>query len=117
ETLISLNSSKDQVLKATITKIYPSFDTTQQAFIVEAEFKDNPGILRNGTQLQCNIIIQEKKNVLVIPTYALINGDYVLLKDHKEKTSVKTGIRTLEWTEILSGLTDKDVITTPKQTN
>lgn len=117
ETLISLNSNKDQVLKAVITKIYPSFDATEQAFIVEAQFKDNPGILRNGTQLQCNIIIQEKKNVLVVPTYALINGDYVLLKDHKEKTSVKTGIRTLEWTEILSGITDKDILSTPKQAN
>lgn len=115
ETLISLNSDKEQVLKAVITKIYPSFDATEQSFVVEAAFKDNPGTLRNGTQLQCNIIVQQKKGVLVIPTYTLINGDYVLLKDHKEKTPVKTGIRTLEWTEILSGITDKDVLTTPKQ--
>jgi multidrug efflux pump subunit AcrA (membrane-fusion protein) len=114
-TLISLNSSKDQVLKAYISKIYPSFDTNEQAFIVEATFKDQPGELMNGTQLQCNIIVQQKRNVLVIPTYSLINGNYVMLKDHKERTPVKTGIRTLEWTEILSGITENDVLVIPKQ--
>jgi multidrug efflux pump subunit AcrA (membrane-fusion protein) len=114
-TLISLNSSKDQVINAYISKIYPSFDTNEQAFIVEATFKDKVGNLRNGTQLQCNIVVQEKKNVLVVPTYCIINGDYVMLKDSKEKTPVKTGIRTLEWTEILSGISEKDVLVTPKQ--
>lgn len=114
-TLISLNSSKDQVLKAYISKIYPSFDTNEQAFIVEATLKDQAGDLRNGTQLQCNIIVQEKKNVLVIPTYTLLNGNYVMLEDHKEKTPVKTGIRTLEWTEILSGITENDVLEASKQ--
>ncbi|MGZ3757708.1 MAG: efflux RND transporter periplasmic adaptor subunit, partial [Mucilaginibacter sp.] len=114
-TLISLNSNKNQVVNAYISKIYPSFDSNQQAFIVEATFKDNPGVLMNGTQLQCNIIVQEKKNVLVIPTYCLLNGDYVMLKGAKDKTAVKTGIRTLEWTEILSGLTDNDVLMTAKQ--
>jgi len=115
QTLISLNSDKDKVIKATISKIYPSFDANEQAFIAEATFNDQPGNLRNGTQLQCNIIVQEKKDVLVIPTYSLINGDYVMLKDNKEKTPVKTGIRTLEWTEILSGITEKDVLVIPKQ--
>jgi len=115
QTLISLNSSKDQVLNAYISKIYPSFDTTEQAFIVEATFKDQPGEIKNGTQLQCNIIVQEKKNVLVIPTYSLINGDYVMLKGSKVKTPVKIGIRTLEWTEILSGITENDVLVIPKQ--
>ncbi|HEY0244462.1 MAG TPA: efflux RND transporter periplasmic adaptor subunit [Mucilaginibacter sp.] len=116
-TLISLNSSKDQVLKAYISKIYPSFDTNEQAFIVEATLKDQANDLKNGTQLQCNIIIQEKKNVLVVPTYSLINGDYIMLKDHKEKIPVKTGIRTLEWTEVLSGITENDVLVIPKQNN
>ena len=114
-TLISLNSNKNQVVKAYISKIYPAFDSNQQAFIVEATFKDNPGVLMNGTQLQCNIIVQEKKNVLVVPTYCLINGDFVILKGAKDKTAVKAGIRTLEWTEVLSGVTDNDVLMTPKQ--
>ncbi len=55
--------------------------------------------------------------MLVVPSYCIINGDYVMLKGSKEKTPVKTGIRTLEWTEILSGISEKDVLVTPKQIN
>jgi len=114
-TLISLNSSKEQVLKAVISKIYPSFDTTEQAFIVEAKFIDQPTDLKNGTQLQCNIIVEEKKNVLVVPTYCIVNDSYVMVKGSDQKKAVKTGIHTLEWTEILSGVSESDVLTIPKQ--
>lgn len=113
--LISLNSNKDKVYKSVITKIYPSFDTNQQAFTVDATFIDQPGQLINGTQLQGNVIISEKKDALVIPSYYLINGDYVFIKNNKEKVAVKAGIRTLEWTEILSGLTENDIVIQPKQ--
>ena len=113
--LISLNSVKDSVYKAHITKIYPSFDSTEQSFIAEAVFDDYTGRLLNGTQLQANIIVQEKKNALVIPSFYLINGDYVMLKGSNQKKPVKTGIRTLEWTEITGGLTTGDALTLPKQ--
>jgi multidrug efflux pump subunit AcrA (membrane-fusion protein) len=115
EVLISLNSIKDAVFKAKVTKIYPAFNSTDQSFVVEATFTDNPGKVLNGTQLQANIIVQTKKNASVIPSYFLINGDYVLLKDSKEKKPVKTGIHTLEWTEITGGLNPGDVLVIPKQ--
>jgi multidrug efflux pump subunit AcrA (membrane-fusion protein) len=114
-TLISLNSIKDRVFKARITKIYPAFNTAEQSFVIEAAFTDQPGQLLNGTQLQANIIIQEKKNAMVIPSWYLISGDYVMLKGSKEKKAVKTGIRTLEWTEITGGLSPADVLILLKQ--
>ncbi|WP_158795771.1 efflux RND transporter periplasmic adaptor subunit [Pedobacter sp. L105] len=113
--LISLNSVKDYTFKAVVTKIYPAFNNDQQSFIVEASFTDQPANLLNGTQLQANVIIQTKKDALVIPSYYLINGDYVLLKGSKDKKAVKTGIRTLEWTEITAGISTDDVLTLPKQ--
>lgn len=115
QVLISLNSIKDQVFKAVITKIYPAFNTNDQSFIAEATFTNTPVNLLNGSQLQANIIVQEKKNALVIPSYYLINGDFVLLKGSKEKRAVKTGIRTLEWTEITGGITADDVLILQKQ--
>lgn len=110
--LISLNSQKDKVYEATISRIYPAFSTADQSFIVEATFKTLPPNLLNGTQLQANIIVQEKKNALVIPSVDLIDDSYVLVNNEKRKVSV--GIRTLEWTEITSGLTENDRLTTPK---
>ena len=114
-TLISLNSNKDKVYEATVTKIYPAFNTSEQAFIAEATFKNNPGNLLNGTQLQANIIVGEKQNALVIPSYYILNSDYVLLAKNKAKRKITAGIRTLEWTEITSGLTENDVITFQNQ--
>ncbi len=112
--LISLNSNKDTVYEATITKIYPAFDNAQQAFTVEARFRRLPSVLINGTQLQANIILQDKKDALVIPTYYLLTGDFVMVKGRKEKVAVKAGIRTLEWTEILEGIAATDILVQPK---
>lgn len=113
--LISLNSVKDKVFKAIVTKKYPVFDKEQQAFVVEAAFKDHVAELINGTQLQGNIIIHKKNNALVIPSSYLIDGNFVKIKNSKENKSVKTGIRTLEWTEILSGLTETDILVSPEE--
>lgn len=113
--IISLNSRPDQHYEAIVTKIYPSFNTTDQSFIVEATFKESVPHVLNGTQLQANLIVQTKKNALVIPSYCLVNDHYVMLKNSKEKRNVSIGIRTMEWTEITGGLSESDVITFPKQ--
>jgi multidrug efflux pump subunit AcrA (membrane-fusion protein) len=113
---ISFNSHNDQVLKARITKIYPAFDATQQAFLIEARLTDNKGPNQlNGTQLQANIIVEQKNNALVVPSYCVLNNKYVLLKNKAAKKQVQTGIRTLEWTEIVSGLTENDMLQVPNQ--
>jgi len=112
--LISLNSSREHIYKAIVTKIYPQFNTDQQAFTIDARFTDQPAESINGTQLQGNIIIEDKKDALVIPSYYLLPGDAVLVKGHQEKVAVKTGIRTLDYTEILGGITAHDILIQPK---
>jgi multidrug efflux pump subunit AcrA (membrane-fusion protein) len=107
---VSLNTDKIHVFNATITKIYPSFNTADQAFIAEATFDPLPPSLRNGTQLQANIIIGEKKHSLVIPSNFLLPGDSVILAPDHRHAPVKTGIRTLEWIEILDSLQDTQSI-------
>jgi multidrug efflux pump subunit AcrA (membrane-fusion protein) len=113
--LVSLNSNKNYILKATVRKLYPSFDTNDQSFVVDARFAPNQGKMINGTQLQANIIIEEKSNALVIPSEYLVNGDYVFIKGKTDKIPVSVGIRTLDYTEIRSGLSDQDVLLLPKQ--
>lgn len=108
--LISLNTEKDHTRRATITKVYPSFDTNQQAFIAEANFDEMPPGLKNATQLQANIIIEEKPHVLVIPSACLLPGDTVVLAKDGTHKAVTTGIRTLEWIEISGGLDSTEYI-------
>ena len=114
--LVSLNTAKDSIYEAAITKIYPSFDDSDQSFIAEAAFSGGfPPGLRDGTQLQANIVIGEKKGVLVIPTIYLETGDKVILKNGHKEVAVKTGIRNLDYTEILDGLAEDQVIVLPKR--
>jgi macrolide-specific efflux system membrane fusion protein len=111
--LISLNTDKDHLKKATITKIYPSFDTSEQAFIAEASFDEMPTALKNATQLQANVILGENKHALVIPAACLLPGDSVVLAQDHSKKSVTTGIRTLEWVQVLGGLDSNQNIEYP----
>ncbi len=108
--LISLNTEKEHVHHATITKIYPSFDTSQQAFIAEATFDSLPAGLKNATQLQANIIIAEKQHVLVVPSACLLPGDSVVLAKDRTHKAVTTGIKTLEWVEIADCLDSNEHI-------
>ena len=115
QTLITLNTNKDNVHHAKVTKIYPSFDVTSQSFIIEATFDELPIQLKNATQLQANFIIAQKKNALVIPAIYLLDGDSIITKTNHQKIAIKTGIKTLEWVEVLNGLNDNEILELPKK--
>ena len=112
--VVSLNTEKQKTYRAIISSIYPGFDSNNQSFIVEATFTQLPENLMYNTQLQANIITEEKKNAMIIPSNFLLNGDSVQLKDGK-KVSVQTGIVNNEWVEILSGLTENQTIVISKK--
>jgi len=112
--VVSLNTEKDNLYNATISKVYPGFNNEQQSFVAEAVFEKVPENLKIDTQLQANIIVAEKKNALVIPSSYLDKNNQVILKaDHKPR-SFTMGIRNLEWTEILVGLNEGETIVFPK---
>lgn len=115
QTLITLNTDKDKIYGAKVTKIYPSFDVASQSFIAEASFDELPTQLKNGTQLQANFILSQKKNALVIPSMYLLKGDTVITKSNHQKIAIKTGIKTLEWVEVVNGLNDNETLELPKQ--
>lgn len=107
-TTISLNTQNDALLNARISKVYPAFDEQQQSFICEAAFVETPTLYAN-TQLQANIIIDQKAKALVIPSNYLLPGDSIVY-NNGEKAFVKVGIRNSDWVEIISGLDDSRLI-------
>lgn len=109
---LNINTYPNQPFKAIVHKIYPGFDESEQSYIVEATFDQFPPKMFNGTQLQANIEVGNRENVLVIPSSYLIKGQFVKLESGEEK-AVKTGARTTEWTEIISGLSENEVIAKP----
>lgn len=113
EAIVQMNNYPDTTFTATITKILPAFDQSQQSYIAEAIFVNPPQLLLSGTQLQANIKQRGTKKVLVIPSSAVIRSKYVQLKTGEEK-EVKTGQKMGNWIEIKSGLTENDIILLPK---
>ncbi|KGD66874.1 efflux RND transporter periplasmic adaptor subunit [Flavobacterium aquatile] len=102
--MIKLNTNKTKVYKASITQILPAFDETSRSFIVKAYFDKKLDLNITGTQLEANIMIGTKKNALVIPLAYLNYGNKVMLKEDSKMITVKTGIVSNEWVEIISGL-------------
>ena len=110
EVIIQLNTNKDKNYKAIISEIFPSFDDQTQSFYCKAKFTDSLDFKISGTQLQANVIIDNRKNVLVIPKEFLGFGSKVKVKG-KGEVVIKTGFISNDWVEVLDGVTESDIIT------
>ncbi|MEY4110134.1 MAG: hypothetical protein RLZZ46_488, partial [Bacteroidota bacterium] len=92
--------------EAVVTKVYSYISKSEQSFRIDAQPVDSLLPVLSGGAAEANIIIGSRAKALVIPTSFISQGDsVVVLKDNKEmKIHVKTGMRDLEFVEILSGL-------------
>ncbi|WP_299555999.1 HlyD family efflux transporter periplasmic adaptor subunit [Seonamhaeicola sp.] len=106
---LSINTYPQKVFTARVSKIHPGFNASEQSHIVEATFDAFPQKMFNGTQLQANIAIDKRENVLVVPTSFIEKGQFVTLESGEEKR-IKTGSKTNEWTEVISGLSVNDIL-------
>jgi HlyD family secretion protein len=112
--LISMDSYKQEVFEAGITKINPLMNERTKTFTIEAKFLKRPPVLYPNLTVEANIIILTKDKALTIPRNYLLNDSFVLI--HKtERKGVKTGIKDYQKVEILEGLTETDVIYKPKE--
>ena len=110
---IHINTYPGDTFQGIITKIYPGFDELEQSYIVESQFEDIPNKMFSGTQLQANIKIGSRENVLVVPSEYVSRGNYILLENGQEK-QVVTGSKNNTWTEVVSGITEKSILLKPK---
>lgn len=107
---VALNTHKNQMFEAKVSRIYPSFDEKEQSFVIEATFVKQPKILLAGTQLQANVVVAKKQNALIVPVTYLRKGDKVMLADQKKEVQVTVGIRNTEWVEVIKGLNENQAI-------
>lgn len=109
---LTMDSYKDQVFEAQISKIIPIMNERTRTFKVEALFTKPPKTLYPNLTTEANILISKKDKALLIPVDYLMDNQYVLLKNG-EKKKVSIGIRDYQMVEILSGLTANDEIVKP----
>jgi HlyD family secretion protein len=109
---IQLNVNKDKNFKGTVAEIYPSFDETTQSFICKIAFIDSLDFRIAGTQLQCNIIVGQQKNALLIPRNYVDYMGRVMVKGKTDPVQIVTKFVSNEWVQVLSGIDDNTILIT-----
>ena len=110
---ISIDAYPDKQFAGHVRRIAPYvLDREKQARTVDVEVEfDDPSQFRTllvGFSADVEIVLAVHKDVVRIPTSALINGDTVYVLDPKTSTldvrKVQTGLSNWAYTEIVSGL-------------
>jgi multidrug efflux pump subunit AcrA (membrane-fusion protein) len=110
--LITMDSYQGKVFESVVSKIYPMMNERSRTFTLEADFVKEPERLYPFLTAEANIVIVTKDRALLIPRSYLIDDTFVLL-ENGERKKVQTGLMDYQKVEIISGLTDKDVIVRP----
>ncbi len=112
--LVVLNSYRDSVFNAVVSKINPIMNVQSKTFTIEAEFVRPPGILYPNISFEANVVIHTKKDALLIPRNYLLNDSIVENKSGKQLI-VKTGLKDYQMVEILSGIDVNEELILPEQ--
>lgn len=109
EVLYEIDAYKDQPLTGTVLEIYPRISPGNKTAKIIASVSLAPEMrVYSGMSIESNIIVAEKKNVLVIPREYLKPGNMVNVKGKDEPVKITVGASDLEYIEVTSGLTEND---------
>ena len=114
---ITLDPYPNRSFKGHVTRVAPYVQDIQEqnrTLEVEVDFDDVKlaGSFLPGTSADVEVILRSIENVLRIPTYALLEGDRVLVfnQRHLVARKVKTGLRNWEYAEVKEGLSEGDAV-------
>ena len=112
--LLTLDSYKNQVFDAKVSKIFPIMNEQSRTLNIEAHFIRKPPKLYPNLSAEANIIILTKKNAITIPKIYLLKGDSILV-NKTEKRKVTIGLSDYQKVEIILGLKPNEIIYKPKE--
>jgi HlyD family secretion protein len=110
---VTMDSYKNHLYEAKVTKINPYMNERTKSFLIEAEFITQPPTLYPNLTVEANIVIDSKENALLIPRSYLIDDSFVLVTDNR-KIPVTVGLKDYQQVEIVKGLAANDIIFKPK---
>src|SRR5437762_989849 len=104
---LQLYAYRTKTFAARVSSVQPAADPTTQRYTVVLEMENPPDNLMVGMTGEMNIITGTHQNALLVPTRALL-VDQALVVRHGivETRTVGVGFRTLDFTEVTSGLTE-----------
>jgi RND family efflux transporter MFP subunit len=102
---VQLYAYRTRTFSARVTSVQPAADPTTQRYTVVLEMENPPDNLMVGMTGEMNIITGAHENALLVPTRALL-VDQALIVNHGivHSRTVGVGFRTLDFTEVTSGL-------------
>jgi RND family efflux transporter MFP subunit len=106
---IQLYAYRTRSFAANVTSIQPAADPTTQRYTVVLDMESPPDNLMAGMTGEMNIITGMHKDVLLVPTRALMVDQALAIKNNiVRRRTVQVGYRTLEFAEAIAGLSEGD---------
>jgi RND family efflux transporter MFP subunit len=101
---------------ARVSSIQPAADPETQRYTIVLELENSPDNLMAGMTGEMNIITGKHENVLIVPSRALLVDQALVVKRGIVRTrTVKTGFRTLDFTEVVNGISEGDHVVVADQ--
>jgi len=114
---VTLDAYPDQEFPGTLTRIAPyvlDIEEQNRTFEIEVELADASfaALLLPGSSADVEVILDEHRDVLRIPSYALIEGHRVLVVEDGKLVSrdVETGLSNWEFAEVVTGLSEGELV-------
>jgi RND family efflux transporter MFP subunit len=102
---VQLYAYRTRNFTAHVTSVQPAADPTTQRYTVVLEMENPPDNLMAGMTGEMNIITGTHKNALLVPTRALLVDQALIVNGGiVHSRTVGVGFRTLDFTEVTSGL-------------
>lgn len=109
EAILQVYAFRTRQFNAKVSAIQPAADPETQRYTIVLDLENPPENLMAGMTGEMNIITGTHKNVLIVPTRALIVDQALIVKNSiVQSRTVKVGYRTLDFSEVISGLGEGD---------
>jgi RND family efflux transporter MFP subunit len=109
EAIVQVYAYRTRTFRAKVAAIQPAADIETQRYTVVLDLQDPPENLMAGMTGEMNIITGTHQNALLLPTRSLLIDQALIVKGGiVQSRTVKIGYRTLDFSEVLEGLSEGD---------
>jgi multidrug efflux pump subunit AcrA (membrane-fusion protein) len=108
---LTLYAYDERVFEGSVRRIYPQADSDRRTFEIDVAIEPTDPKFSAGMTGELAFIVAEKPVALVVPSQAVQKDRvWVVREGRAEPVEVKTGLRSIERVEIVSGLAEGDEI-------
>jgi RND family efflux transporter MFP subunit len=109
EAIVQVYAYRTRMFRAKVAAIQPAADVETQRYTIVLDLEDPPENLMAGMTGEMNIITGTHNDALLMPTRALLTDQALIVKHGVvQSRTVKIGYRTLDFSEVLDGLSEGD---------